>query len=170
MAQRLPDPPRPDRRQWPRNWIAYDRYRVIHENSIESLIAEGIVTGDDTQFRGRSQHGRLTQVDLRGAITTASGGVLHVRNRLAVETRSGRPYVRTSLYRYHGLAPLRGRMIDVFRYDNAHGDTGTLHRHVHDSEGAELGEEPLPLEDLPPLSRIVRDVEFYARYLAGGGA
>lgn len=170
MAHRLPDPPRPERRQWARNWIAYDRYRVIHENSIESLIAEGIVTADDTRFRGRSEHGRLTQVDLRGEIETTSGGLLHVRNRLAVDTRGVRPYVLTNLYRYHGRAQLRGRLIDVFRYDNSHGDTGTLHRHIHDSEGVELGEEPVALEELPPLSRIVRDVEFYARYLAEAGA
>ena len=115
----------------------------------------------------------LTQAFLRGAITTASGGVLHVNKRLAVRTRRGRPQVLTALYNYHGLARRGDRLVDVLRYDNAHGDTGTLHRHVYDDEGRELGTEPVALERLPPLDGVVREVERHARRLRGlpaGGA
>ena len=59
--------------------------------------------------------------------------------------------------RLQALAPSTSRSAD------------TLHRHAYDSEGTEVGEEPVALEELPPLSRIVRDVEFYARYLSGTG-
>ena len=106
-------------------------------------------------------------MDLIGDIETSSGGTLHVGKRLAARRRRGRWEVVTTLYRYHARVERHGRFLDVFRYDNAHGDTLTLHRHAYDSEGDELGQEPVPLERLPPLSRIVRDVEFYARYLSG---
>ena len=114
----------------------------------------------------------MTQAFLRGAITTASGGELHVNKRLAVRTRHGRLQVLTALYNYHGLVRRGGRLVDVVRYDNAHGDTGTLHRHVYDDEGRELGTEPVAPERLPPLDDVVREVEQYARQLrdppAGG--
>ena len=106
-------------------------------------------------------------MDLIGDIETSSGGALHVRKRLAVRRRRGRWQVLTALYSYHAHVQRNGRFLNVFRYDNAHGDALTLHRHAYDSEGAEVGEEPVALEELPPLSRIVRDVEFYARYLSG---
>ena len=104
---------------------------------------------------------------LGGRIETASAGALHIEKRLAVQTRHGRPHVLTTLYAYHAQVALEQGVIDIFRYDNCHGPADTLHRHVYDSEGNELGQEPVPLERLPPLSRIVRDVEFYARYLSG---
>ena len=112
----------------------------------------------------------LTQAFLRGAITTASGGVLHVNKRLAVRTRRGRPQALTALYSYHGRAARGGRLVNVVRYDNTHGDTGTLHRHVYDDEGRELGTEPVALERLPPLDGVVREVERHARRLRGRGA
>lgn len=107
---------------------------------------------------------------LQGAITTASGGVLHVRKRLAVRTRRGRTQVLTALYIYHGLVWRDGRAVDVLRYDNTHGDTSALHRHVFDGAGRDLGKEPLALEELPPLSDIVREVEARARRLRERGA
>ena len=103
---------------------------------------------------------------------TASGGVLHVSKRFAVRTHRGRPQVLTALYAYHGRAARGGRLVNVVRYDNAHGDTGTLHRHVYDDEGRDLGTEPVAPERLPPLDDVVREVEQYARQLrdppAGG--
>lgn len=109
------------------------------------------------------------QASLETEIETASGGVLYVRNRLAVRTPHGRPQVRTTLYRYHGRVRGRGRdrSVDVLRYDNAHGDTGTLHRHVYDDAGRDTGTEPVALEALPPLGDIVWEVERRARRLRG---
>ena len=107
---------------------------------------------------------------LRGATTTASGGVLHVFKRLAVRTRHGRTQVLTILYNYHALVWRDGEVVDLVRYDNSHGDTGTLHRHVFDGAGRTLGEEPIALDELPPLSGVVREVEDRARRLREGGA
>ena len=109
----------------------------------------------------------LESVFLRGAFATTSGGVLHVEKRLAVRTRYGRPHVLTALYIYHAQVVRNARLLDIFRYDNTHGGVETLHRHVYDAEGNVLGREPVPVDELPPLSRIVRDVEFYARHLRG---
>ena len=109
---------------------------------------------------------------LRGAITTASGGVLHVYKRLDVRTLHGRPQVLTALYNYHALVWRDdGATVDLLRYDNSHGDTGTLHRHVFDDAGRTLREEPIALEELPPLSNVVREVEDHVRrWRERGGA
>ena len=136
---------------------------------MESLIGEGVVAADRTRFID-DEFEALAAIVLTGEIETASGGVLHVRKRLATMTRHRRLHVRTGLYIYHGRAPRHGRLIDVFRFDNSHRGAEALHRHVFDSDGNMIAKEPLALEDLPPLSRIVRDVEFYARYLATPGA
>lgn len=96
--------------------------------------------------------------------------MLYVFKRLDVRVRHGRPQVLTSLYTYHAQVRLEGGAVDVFRFDNSHRGAEGLHRHVYDSDGNMIAKEPLALEDLPPLSRIVRDVEFYARYLAEGAA
>ena len=107
---------------------------------------------------------------LSGEIETASGGVLHVFKRLVMRTRRGRPQVLTALYIYHALAWRDGGVVDLVRYDNSHGDAGTLHRHVFDDDGRALGEEPIALEELPPLSGVVREVEVRARRLRERGA
>ena len=167
MVDRLPRPPSVAGGPWPRRWIAYERYRIVHESSIESLIAEGIVSSDRTSFYDRVEAGRLARVLLTGRIETVSGGILHIEKRLATQVRYGRPHVLTSLYAYHAQTMLTRGAIDIFRYDNCHGPADTLHRHNYDGQGHELGEEPVSLEELPPLSRIVRDVEFYARYVSG---
>lgn len=112
------------------------------------------------------------RVYLRGAITTASGGVLHVHKRLVMRTRRGRPQVLTALYIYHALVRRDdGATVDLLRYDNSHGDTGMLHRHVFDDAGRALREEPIALEALPPLSEVVREVEDRVRrWRERGGA
>ena len=104
---------------------------------------------------------------LQGEIATASGGVLHVSKWLVVRMLRGRPHVLTAYYSYHGLARHDGESVDLLRYDNAHGDTGTLHRHVFDDAGRHLREEPMALEELPPLNLVVREVEALARRLRG---
>ena len=96
---------------------------------------------------------------------TASGGVLHVNNRLAVRMWRGRPQVLTSLYRFHGRVASQRASIDVLRYDNTHGDTDALHRHVYDDNGRGIRKEPLALERLPPLGDLVAEVERRARRL-----
>ena len=108
---------------------------------------------------------------LSGEIETASGGVLHVHKRLDVRMRRGRPQVLTALYNYHALVWREdGATVDLLRYDNSHGDTGTLHRHVFDDAGRTLREEPIALEELPPLSEVVREVEDHVRRWRERGA
>ena len=110
------------------------------------------------------------RVHLRGEIATASGGVLHVNKRLIVRMLRGRRQVLTDRYVYHGMARRDGESVDLVRYDNWHGDTGTLHRHVFDDTGRNLREEPMALEELPPLNLVVREVEALARRLRERGA
>ena len=107
------------------------------------------------------------QARVEGEIGTASGGVLHVRKRLDVRTPYGRPQVLTAFYGYHGRVRVRrgGPSIDVLRYDNTHGATDTLHRHVYDDNGRSIRKEPVAPEQLPPLGDIVAEVERHARRL-----
>ena len=88
-----------------------------------------------------------------------------MNNRLAVRMRRGRPQVLTNLYRYHGRVASPGKNVDVLRYDNTHGDTGTLHRHFYDDNGRGIRKEPIAPERLPPLGDIVAEVERHARRL-----
>ena len=96
---------------------------------------------------------------------TASGGVLHVRKRLDVRTPYGRPQVLTAFYGYHGRVASQRASIDVLRYDNTHGDTDALHRHVYDDNGRGIRKEPIAPERLPPLGDLVAEVERRARRL-----
>ncbi len=100
---------------------------------------------------------------VEGEIETASGGVLYVHKRLAVRAPHGRPQVLTAFYRYHGRVVSPPAPVNVFRYDNTHGDTDTLHRHVYDDTGRSIRKEPLAPERLPPLGDIVAEVERHAR-------
>lgn len=165
MAGHLRHPQGTPEKRWPRRWVSYERYRIVHENRIEALIREGVVVRDDTRFSETRKAETATDAFLSGEIETASGGVLHVFKRLVMRTRRGRTQVLTALYIYHALVRRDGEVVDLVRYDNSHGDTGTLHRHVFDGAGRALGEEPIALEELPPLSGVVREVEARARRL-----
>ena len=109
----------------------------------------------------------VLQARVVGEFETAGGGLLHMRKRLDVRTPYGRPQVLTVFYSYHGRVRERrgGGSVDVFRYDNTHGDTDALHRHRYDDNGRSLGKEPVALEALPPLGDIVAEVERHARRL-----
>ena len=170
MAGHLRQPEGAPEKRWPRRWVSYERYRIVHENRLEALIREGVVVRDDTRFSETREAETATDAFLSGEIETASGGVLHVLKRLVMRTRRGRTQVLTALYIYHALVWRDGEVVDLVRYDNSHGDTGALHRHVFDSAGRDLGKEPLALEELPPLSDVVREVEDRARRLREGGA
>ena len=88
-----------------------------------------------------------------------------MRKRLDVRTPYGRPQVLTAFYGYHGRVVSQGASIDVFRYDNTHGDMSTLHLHRFDDNGRSIRKEPLAPERLPPLGDLVAEVERRSRRL-----
>ena len=164
MVDRLRLPEGAPEERWPRDWISWERYRILHENRIEALIREGIIVRNEVRFRDPHWVDGVLQARVEGEIGTASGGVIHVLEWLAVRTRHGRPQVRATRYGYHGRVRVRGGgSVDVVRYDNTHGDTDTLHRHAFNDSGRDIGKEPLAPERLPPLGDIVAEVERHAR-------
>ena len=126
---------------------------------MNALFDEGVVVRDTQRFRDNTTtDGRLTEVNLRGRVYTASGAVLVVNKWLEVRYRA-RVEVRTHEYAYHAFVRSLPRRRDLFRYDNCHGGLDTLHRHRFGSDGEPQGLEPIPHHRLPWLSEIIREAE-----------
>ena len=171
MVDLLPDPPTPEDARWVRDWQIYDQYRVVYENNMDALVSEGIVTRDTVAFvESYSRAGALVAVNVRGRVETASRAVLTVNKWLNVELRhGGRVCVLTREYDYHGYVRRVGGNQDVFRYDNCHGEGGTLHRHAYDAAGGAVSIAPVAPERMPTLALVIREAEFYAKYLQAAG-
>ena len=167
MADVLPDPPPFEGQRWSNRRLDYEQHQVLYESYIDSLEAEGIVTDGRLSFRdSMSQSGRLVQVNLSGFLVTASGARVFVNEWLDIVHERGRPTVQTREYDYHArlvVGPGRGQ--DLFRFDNSHGDLDTLHKHFFDVDGREYENRPITLEEMPGLSQVIREAEFYASYL-----
>lgn len=125
---------------------------------MDGLVAEGVVVRDTQSFRGNLRDGRLFEVNLRGRVLTASGGVLVVNKWLEVRHQP-RAEVRTREYAYHAFVRALPRRRDLFRYDNCHGGLDTLHRHGYDARGEPVAVEPIRHDELPLLSEIIRETE-----------
>ena len=168
MAPDAPDVGAAPRRRWPRGWHNYDNYRVTHDNHMDALVEEGVVVRDTLTFReNRDAAGRLVEVNLRGRIETANGGVLVVNKWLDVR-HAPRAEVRTHEYAYHAFVRAAPRRRDLFRYDNCHGGLETLHRHAFGPDGNPTGIEPVAHDELPPLDQIIRETEEAAAAALGG--
>ena len=126
---------------------------------MDTLRNEGVVIRDTLQFLEKiDPKSGLEQVNLRGRVVTASGGILIVNKWLNVRKES-HIEVLSSLYRYQALLRRpRTRPEQIFRYDNCHGGVETLHRHCFEA-GIETGIVGVAHEELPPLSDIIREAE-----------
>ena len=126
---------------------------------MNALFDEGVVVRDTQRFRENiTADGRMTEVNLRGRVYTASGAVLVVNKWLEVRYRA-RVEVRTHEYAYHAFVRSLPRRRDLFRYDNCHGGLDTLHRHHFGPDGEPQGSEPIAHHQLPWLSEIIREAE-----------
>ena len=167
MADLLPDGPATQGARWPRDWQVYEQYQIVHENSVASLIAEGVIARNTVRFlEARTRSGSLVEVNVRGRIETRARGVLTVNKWLVAEARrDGRVVVRTREYDYHAYVRVGEMEQDVFRYDNCHGAVDTLHRHVYDVGGREVSRRPIQADENSVLGVIVRETEFLAEHL-----
>ena len=131
------------------------------------LEREGIVTDHRLSFRETVHRGRLLDVNLWGWVATASGGRLHVNKLLSVvERASSAPAVQTREYAYQGRLVIGRRAgQQLFRYDNCHGGTDTLHCHRFDVDGYEVDPRPIALDEMPSLAHVIRETELYAAFL-----
>ena len=135
---------------------------------MNALFDEGVVVRDTQRFReNTTADGRLTEVNLRGRVYTASGAVLVVNKWLEVRHRA-RAEVRTHEYAYHAFVRSLPRRRDLFRYDHCHGGLETLHCHRYESPGATARLEPVAHDELPWLSEIIREAEQAAAAILSG--
>lgn len=134
---------------------------------MDALRAEGVVVHDTLGFVetvGRDSTLMLVQLD--GFVFTASGGMLETHKRLSVEyDRRGTARVRTTEYVHMALLGSGSNAQPLFRYDNSHGDTGTLHRHHFDHEGTAAGQSEVAHDRMPYMDDVIRETEWLAAYL-----
>jgi hypothetical protein len=140
----------------------------VHESYLDHLERTGVVINYRLSFLETTHRGRILDVNLHGWVATASGGRLYVNELLSVIDGSSPPAVQTREYAYHGYVVFSANAgQDLFRYDNCHGDTSTLHRHCFDVEGREVANRPVGIEQMPSLSEAIRQAEDYAAFLQG---
>lgn len=133
---------------------------------MDALEREGVVTDHRLSLRESIEpDGTLRQVNLTGWISVAGDARLFIDEWLTVSRARGGLAVTTVEYNYHARLISSPHGQDLFRYDNAHGDTSTLHRHYFDVEGGERGVRPVRLEEMPSLAEVIRECHFYAEYL-----
>ena len=84
MADQLPNfAPTPGGR-WARGWHEYSNYQVVHENHIQALLNESVITRDTTRFvETVDANGQLLAVNLLGRIVTSGGAIVIVNKWLA---------------------------------------------------------------------------------------
>lgn len=110
-------------------------------------------------------------VVLDGFVFTRSGGVLETHKRPRVSYDHGAsPVVATTEYVYMALYRSSERTRSLFRYDNSHGGTDTLHRHCFDHDGNPAGVDEIAHDQLPFMDDVIREVEWLAAYVADLGS
>ena len=133
---------------------------------MDILYDEGVVVGDDLAFAPLPRPGTgVNRMILDGTVYTTDGGELVARKRFHVVYRHSVPYVTTAEYVYMALRRAGGRAQPLFRYDNAHGDVSTLHRHWYDDAGDLVGVEPVAPDELPYMDDVIRATAWLAAYL-----
>ena len=142
-------------RAWKRGWFPYQRYVSIHQSSMDSLEAEGLVQRDTLTFREiRTPGGALAAVNLRGRIECCERIVIAVNKWLDTAINDwSQLVVQGRSYSYHAWVRARPRR-DLLRYDDGHGE---LHRHFFDATGVEVGIQPVALDSLPRLDLLIRE-------------
>lgn len=159
MADRLPDPPAPERGRWPAGPLDYQQYRSLQDSYLARLERDGVLVYQRLSYLETVHKGRLIMVNLRGWVATASGGRLSINHILSV-IGDAPALVETAEYVYHGYVVFSRRSgQDLFRYDNCHGDTSTLHRHCFDVEGVEVEIRPVEVDQMPGLAEAVLETE-----------
>jgi hypothetical protein len=124
-------------------------------SSMESLYQRGLILSDTVEFEERRDLRReLRSVLVHGRIHCPHRAVLRVHKLLDVRRgRRNRYEVLGCDYSYHAF--IGDEESYLFRYDNAHGDTSTLHLHIYDEDGREVSKEDILLLELPRLDLIV---------------
>lgn len=142
-------------RSWKRDWFPYQSYVSVHQSSMASLEAEGLIHRDTLTFREIvTPSGALSAVNLRGRIECCDRVVIAVNKWLDTAINDwGQLVVRGNSYSYHAWVR-GGPRREVLRYDDGHGE---LHRHFFDMAGIEVAVEPVTLDSLPRLDLIIRE-------------
>ena len=143
------------------NWLALDRYLLIHR---QKLATRPFIITDGTEF---------VQYAAGDAEFVRCVGVLTCKNavRIAVtklmETRMARAQlqVRSIHFNYHVTQRRGGRTRNLLRYDNSHIDTpDEYHRHLYDPRTGEQTRTILTREQFPDLAEVVDEADRLSRW------
>ena len=159
MAGRVPRAD-PSPSAWPRGWLDYEEYKIVHSRYIAILYDEGIIATDDLVFEEVYDEltGAIAQVGLSGNVICCCGAEVRVSKWMETRPRRDGGFdVRTVYYQYHAWWPKVGkkRQQALVRYDHAHGSKP--HRHQFDPAGRQVGHEELALEMMPRLDAVIRE-------------
>lgn len=167
MAEPLPGFEPPHEGPLERNWHTYDNYRVVHEHYMDALGNEGIVVSHDLTFVDSPEHSPEGVIQLLGIVITASGAVLDVDKLFLTRLEPGHHLeVLTNRYIYNARVVESG--LTLFRYDNCHGDTDSLHRHRFDTAGGLVAFESVPLTLMPTLEGVIREAHRIGLIITSG--
>ena len=128
-------------------WNDWNQYFSIPQRCIENYLNHFVL---DDQLTATPTK---TQVQWKGTLYCRDGIEIVVRKLQLLESRHGRPHVRTIDYSYHVVRRTGGRTINLFRYDNVHPHPGhptPHHYHAYTAEGnavqpaTHVGEEGWP--------------------------
>lgn len=159
MARGVPSAD-PSPSAWPRGWLDYEEYKLVHSRYLAILYDEGVIATDDLIFEEVYDEttGAIAQVGLSGSVTCACGAKVRVSKWMETNLREGGGFdVRTVYYQYHAWWPKLGkkRQQALVRYDQAHGSEP--HRHYFDPTGRQISHERLTLDTMPRLDAVIRE-------------
>jgi hypothetical protein len=139
--------------EWPRDWLDFDHYQVVHARYMDVLYRDGFVHSDSLAFTLFTLHGAVRQVSLEGVICCSNDVDIEVTKYMDTRMSGRRLQVLSTYYRYHAYRPLKGGG-PVLRYDCAHDH---LHYHRFDPAGTQVRYDSLAFADMPRLDSVVRE-------------
>lgn len=147
---------------WPRDWLDFDEYQLVHQRYLDVLLRDGFVESVALSFtRLRGADGAVNQVLLEGVIYCACDVAIEVTKFMDADVSDGRLRVISTYYKYHAWRPGRSGE-SLIRYDQAH-DARHPHYHRFDPKGHMVSYADLSLEQMPRLDAVVREAVDLAR-------
>lgn len=147
---------------WPRGWLDFDDYQVVHDRYLDVLIRDGFVESVHLNFTLLlGGDGAIAQVELRGVVHCSDAVSVDVTKFMDTRYVSGRLEVISTYYRYHAWRPGRDGE-PLIRYDQGHDDPHP-HYHRFDHRGELIRYDDLTFDTMPRLDAVIREAVDLAR-------
>ncbi|MFN0093198.1 MAG: hypothetical protein ACKVVT_00255 [Dehalococcoidia bacterium] len=158
MDGELPGPPPAPRRSpsaWPRGWLSFESYLLVHDQRLDALYREGLLESDDLVFERQGDRQSPIQIKLSADLIQCRSGVrARVLKWMAVRDGLSGIEVLTVFYQYQAWRVAEsGPSAPLVRYDQAH---GRMHVHRFDAVAGEYVED-LDIDHIPRLDDFLRE-------------